>query len=306
MAKLHHLIPTRYFNTLGVHDAVLWVSSGDTILTNTVDAGGRDKYGEAVAHAPNPLTGPIYIQDAKPGDRLAVTFIRLQTNRNTGFSGANVAPSIVIPEFVSRLPKERRRAEWVFDLSEGMAHLIKPNISPTQLKIPLSPMLGCFGVAPGGGQIIASDTAGSYGGNMDYRNFTAGSTVVFPVFEEGALFFFGDGHAAQGDGEIVGTGIETSLEVEFKVDLIKGKPRLHNPRAEDNNFLMTVGNARPLEYALQIATTEMICALQEDYGFDMLGAATLLGQCVQYDIGNVFDPAFTIVCKIAKKYLNSC
>lgn len=92
-----------------------------------------------------------------------------------------------------------------------------------QLALPLAPMLGCFGVAPARGQDISTATSAMHGGNMDYRGFVAGVTVYFPLFETGALFFAGDGHAVQGDGEIVGTGIETSLDVELTFRLHKGK-----------------------------------------------------------------------------------
>ncbi|MEP7359660.1 MAG: acetamidase, partial [Anaerolineales bacterium] len=117
-----------------------------------------------------------------------------------------------------------------------------------------------------------------------------------------ALFFLGDGHAVQGDGEIVGTGVETSFDVRYNVRLLKGK-RINWPRGENTDTIFTVGNARPLDQALQHATTEMMRWLQEDYGFTGKDASLLLGQCVRYEVGNVFDPAYTMVCKLAKRYL---
>jgi acetamidase/formamidase len=134
---------------------------------------------------------------------------------------------------------------------------------------------------------------------MDYAGFVSGVTVYFPVFVPGALVFLGDGHALQGDGEITGTGIEISFDVAFTVHVHKDK-RIHWPRGENADYLFTVGNARPLDQAVQHATTEMIRWLQEDYGLDPLGAHILLGQCVEYDLGNVFDPAYTMVCKMPK------
>jgi acetamidase/formamidase len=163
-------------------------------------------------------------------------------------------------------------------------------------------MLGCFGVAPFGQQAISTATSGQNGGNMDYRGFVAGTTVYFPVFEPGALFFLGDGHAVQGDGEIAGTGVETSFDARVTVRLLKGK-RINWPRGENDDTIFTVGNARPLEQALQHATTEMVRWLQEDYGFTADDIGPLLGQCVRYEVGNVFDPAYTMVCKLAKRYL---
>jgi acetamidase/formamidase len=139
---------------------------------------------------------------------------------------------------------------------------------------------------------------------MDYKGFVAGVTVYFPVFVSGALLFMGDGHAVQGDGEIVGTGIEVSFDVQFTVRLLKGK-RIEWPRAENKNYIMTVGNARPLDQALQHATTEMIRWLQEDFGLGARAVHILLGQCIEYEVGNVFDPAYTMVCKLKKTWIPS-
>ena len=163
-------------------------------------------------------------------------------------------------------------------------------------------MLGCFGVAPPRGQAISCATSGVHGGNMDYRGFREGVKVDFPVFAEGGLFHLGDGHAIQGDGEIVGTGIEVSMDVEFSLELLKDKT-IGWPRAEDETFVMAVGNARPLDQAVQHATTELVALLHEDYGLDYPAASTLLGQCIRYDVGNVFDPAYTIVAKVEKALL---
>ena len=137
---------------------------------------------------------------------------------------------------------------------------------------------------------------------MDYRGFRQGVKVFFRVFSEGALFHIGDGHAVQGDGEIVGTGIEISFDVTFTIDLIEDR-EIYWPRAENDNYLMAVGNARPLDQALQHSTTELVEWLQVDYGLSARTAHMLLGQVVEYDVGNVYDPAYTMVCKVAKNYV---
>jgi len=139
---------------------------------------------------------------------------------------------------------------------------------------------------------------------MDYKGFISGTTVYFPIFVSGGLFFVGDGHAVQGDGEIVGTGIEVSFDVQFTVKLLKGK-KINWPRAENKEYVLTVGNARPLDQALQHATTEMMRWLQEDFGLDIRATQILLGQCVEYEVGNVFDPAYTMVCKLRKSLIPS-
>jgi amidase len=125
---------------------------------------------------------------------------------------------------------------------------------------------------------------------------------MLPVFEPGALLFLGDGHARQGDGEVLGSAIETSLDVEFSVDLIKQK-RINWPRLETQDFIMVLGSSRALNEALQHATTELMRWLMADYGFDERGASLLMGQGMEYDISNVVDPEFTVVAKMRKQYL---
>jgi amidase len=137
---------------------------------------------------------------------------------------------------------------------------------------------------------------------MDYRGFREGVTVYLPVHVEGALLHVGDGHALQGDGEIVGTGIEVSFDVELTVEVIKAK-RIGWPRAEDERFVMAVGNARPLDQAVQHATTELMLMLEQDFGLDRRASSVLLGQLVRYDVGNVYDPAYTMVAKVEKRHL---
>jgi amidase len=137
---------------------------------------------------------------------------------------------------------------------------------------------------------------------MDYNGMGAGTTLMLPVFEPGALFFLGDGHARQGDGEVVGSAIETSLDVEFSVDVIKRK-KINWPRLENGDFIMVLGSSRAINEALQHATTELLRWLMESYGFDERGASVLLGQGMEYEISNVVDPEFTIVAKMRKRYL---
>lgn len=299
---IHRFSPTVYYNAIGTYAPVLRIADGDTVQTTTADARGQDQTGEVVAGRGNPQTGPFYVEDAEPGDTLAVRFDLLRPNRRFGWTATSLAPNVVDPEFVPSLERDGSLARWEMDLDAWTATLVEPDTALGRLTLPLDPMLGCFGVAPARNQAISTATAGNHGGNMDYRGFRQGVTVYFPVFVPGALLFVGDGHAVQGDGEIVGTGIEISFDVQFTVRLLKGKS-IAWPRAEDDRYLMTVGNARPLDQALQHATTEMVRWLGEDYGLDVRAASLLLGQAVRYEVGNVFDPAYTMVCKVEKRVL---
>jgi amidase len=294
----HHFQPSHYHTTIGPHEPVLRVADGDTVITSTVDAMGKDASDKPVTPQGNPQTGPFYIEGAEPGDTLVVGLDRIFPNRPIGYTASIVAANVVDPAYARKLP-ERELFEWRIDNQSGTATLLKPETKLGRLTIPLAPMLGCFGVAPSNGQAISTATSAEHGGNMDYRGLVAGVTVYFPVFVPGALLHVGDGHAAQGDGEIVGTGIEISMEVEFTVRVIKGK-RIFWPRGENAEYIFTVGNARPLDQAVQHATTEMLRWLDEDYGLDLIDASLLLGQCIEYDLGNVFDPAYTMICKLRK------
>jgi len=297
----HLFRPTHYHTAIGSHEPVLRISDGDTVVTSTVDAGGHDFTGEVVTPGGNPQTGPFYIEGAEPGDTLAVYLDHLAPNREWGYSATVVAANVVDPWYVRELP-DGGKADWRIDLEARTATLVKPETKLGALTLPLDPMLGCFGVAPPRGQAISTATSAEHGGNMDYRGFRSGVTVYFPVFVPGALLHVGDGHAVQGDGEIVGTGIEISFDVRFTVRVLKQK-RTRWPRGENADYLFTVGNARPLDQCVQHATTEMLRWLQDDYGLDGVAASLLLGQCVEYDLGNVFDPAYTMVCKIRKSLL---
>ena len=302
----HHFNPTHYFNTLGSHPPVLHVTPGDSVITTTVDAHGYDEQRRQVTAPGNPMTGPFYVEGAEVGDTLVVQIERITPNRSYGWSGAYLATNVVEPDYIAELPwpprDKRRYAEWFVDVAAGTATLLTPQTSPGGLTLPIAPMLGCFGVAPADGEAISTATSAAHGGNMDYRGFGAGVTVFFPVLVPGALFCLGDGHAVQGAGEIVGTGIEISCEVQFTLGLQKGR-RIGWPRGETATHIFTAGNARPLDQALQHATTEMARWLQEEYGLDPMSAQMLMGMTVEYEVGNVFDPAYTMICKMEKRWL---
>lgn len=302
----HHFAPTHYYTTIGSHEPVLRIQPGDTVITTTVDARGQDVNAQQITPPGNPMTGPFYIEGAEPGDTLVVRLDKLTPNRTYGWTARMLAANVVDPSYVPSLPwpvdGPKGPAKWHVDATAWTATLVEPETKLGTLTLPLNPMVGCFGVAPAGGQAISTATSAEHGGNMDYNGFVEGVTVYFPVAAAGALFHIGDGHATQGDGEIVGTGIEISFDVQFTVDLIKGQ-RIGWPRGENEEYIFTCGNARPLDQCVQHATTEMVKWLQEGYGLDAYGANILMGQTVKYDLGNIFDPAFTMVCKMPKRWL---
>jgi acetamidase/formamidase len=279
------------------------VRPGDRVVTKTVDAGGTDWDGKAVATGPNPQTGPFYLEGAAPGDTLIVRIEKLETNRATAFSSSLLAPYTVDPaSLATRVDRNAARVTWRINKTTGMVRVDTPGIVPDGLELPLRPMLGCIGVAPARKETIATSTPGSFGGNMDYAGMTAGVTVMLPVYEPGALLFIGDAHARQGEGEVSGTGLETSMDVEFTVDLVKGKT-IGWPRLETDTHFIVLGSARPLLEALQHATSEMQRWLVADHGFSERGASTFMGQALEYEIANVVDPSFTVAAKVRKSQL---
>ena len=294
----HHLDPETFFTTIGQHPPALRARPGDTVVLQTLDAFGYDRNEMARGERPNPQSGPVWLEGAEPGDALEVRIVRLTPARQRGWTRYPLAPNVVDPERAARLP-QRETADWVVDVETGTARLADPPPALAGLSLPLDPMIGCFGVAPAGGEAIATSTSGPHGGNMDWRGFRPGATVWFPVSVPGALLFAGDGHARQGDGEISGTGIEIAMEMELRLDLRKDWP-IRWPRGvtSDGAELFTVGNARPLDQALQHATSEMLDWLECDYGLDIVAASHLMGQTVGYDIGNVYNPAYTVVCRM--------
>lgn len=296
----HRFRPTRYHNVIGTAEPCLRIADCDTVVTDTIDASGLDASERQAGARPNPMTGPFFIEGAEPGDTLAVRIDRLTPSRATGWTYSPLAFTVLDPSAIPERPASQR-VVWEIDQQAGIVRLRDPVGGLEGFTPPLQPMIGCFGVAPAGGQAFSTATSAQNGGNMDYRLFAPGTTAWFPVSVPGALFYLGDGHACQGDGEIVGTGIETSFEMEVTFRVLKRT--IIWPRGETAEDIFTVGNARPLDQALQHATTEMLCWLGEDYGLDQRAASHLMGQVVRYDVGNVFNPAYTVACRIAKHWL---
>ena len=303
-AETHRFIPQQFYNTYSfAHPPALHIKPGDRVVTKTIDAAGVDWNGKSVGSGPNPQTGPFFIDGAEPGDVLVVTVEKLETNRAMAYSGSLLSPYTVDPAAIgARTDREAKRLTWTIDKARGVAKLDQVEVQPGGIELPLRPMLGCIGVAPARKEAISTAAPGAFGGNMDYAFMGAGAKLMLPVNEPGALLFLGDGHARQGEGEVAGTGLETSLDVEFTVDVIK-KKAIGWPRLETSTHIMVLGSARPLLEAFQHATTELQRWLMSDYGFSERGAQTFMGQATEYEIANVVDPNFTVVAKIRKSTL---
>jgi acetamidase/formamidase len=277
------------------------IRPGDSVVTKTLDAAGYDEHTKKLGERPNPLTGPLFVEGAEPGDAIAVTFTRMRLNRNFGFTAYRLVLFALNPEQIEGLyPNTRPRAavlpdrenilRWDIDLARNTVKLRDPLSKVHSMQFAAKPMLGCVGVAAPGVFGPTSAISGNYGGNMDYNRINEGATVVLPVFHPGALLFIGDGHALQADGEPTGTGIETSLDVTFTVALRK-QANVNNPRVETSEYIIAVGSqpefVTSLDRSLRLATSEMLDWLVRDYKMEPWAAHLLIGYQGQYDVVTV-------------------
>jgi amidase len=303
--RTHTFEPTEFHHFFS--DAIppaLHVSPGDTVKTWSVDAGGVDPKGVTRTSGGNPLTGPFYIDGAVPGDTLAVHFNRIRLNRDTAISSPLIVNSALNAAYIEqRKPVPGYSADWKVDRAAGFASLAKPTETMKDYKIPLAPMLGCVGVAPGASERYRSGYLGSFGGNMDYNQLREGVTVYLPVFAPGALLFVGDGHAAQGAGELTGNALETSMDIEFTVELQAGGQAPLYPRMEDDGYLMASGIAGSIDEAFRQATTNLARWLERRYNLNAAEVSSVLGTSMVYEIAEVVDPQVHVVAKAPKSAL---
>lgn len=298
----HEFKPTTFYREFSASpDPVLHIWPGDTVHTTTVDAGGADERGIRRSVGGNPQTGPFYIETAWPGDTLAVHFTRIRLNRDYAISDDGIVDRAADSDMAVKLKDVGDSVRWRLDRERMVATSERPGDHLKNFTVLLRPMLGCVATAPGRGSVPTGDSGG-FGGNMDFNEIIEGVTVYLPVNRPGALLFVGDGHAAQGDGELNGNALETSMEVEFTVSLIRNK-RFSAPRVESESQIMTVGLGGSLEDALRSAITGMSQWLEQDYGLTPSEIAQVLGTSVQLNIAEVADRNAGIVAKLSKQRL---
>lgn len=294
--------PTTGVPTFAVREPVLRIAPGTTVETRTFSKPGDYYEGGAWPGE----VGPFHIEGAMPGDTLVVRILRLRPNRDTAMS--RYAPggiSGVAGDSRTRMlndPLPARTFLWKIDREKMTGTLDLPNSASKSITVPLSPMLGRVAVAPAGQEEFGGLWPGDFGGNLDASDVREGATVYLPVFHPGALFYFGDGHALQGDGEIVGSGLETTMDVTLQFDVIKGR-RIRWPRIENDDYIMVAGSVRPLIDAMRIAYVELIEWLIADYGFEKMEALQIASQLGVVRVANIVDPNYTVVAKFPKAHL---
>jgi amidase len=271
------------FSYSAAHAPAVRVAPGETLLVETKNAFGDQTFspGETLENlsleGADPLTGPIYVEGAEPGDSLSVHIHHIETV-GPGMQG-------VIPDFGI--------LEWRKDVP---LHFFEPLNGEIEwlrgIRFALRPSLGAIGVAPRE-ESIPSIWPGDHGGNMDTKYVCAGSTVYFPVFHPGALLVMGDCHQIQGDGELCGVAPETDAEVTVTLDVVKGKT-IRRPRIMTDTRFMTIASAKTLEESVKIAVRDMIDLLVEEKGLSQDEAYLLITVKADVEICQVVDPLMTV------------
>jgi amidase len=301
----HKFKPTAGVQTFAVRPPILTIKPGDTVETETFSRAG-DYYDPDKAGPWPGEVGPFAIEGAAAGDTLVVRILKLAPNRDIAISNhTGTGISGVSGDSRTRMlndPLPARRFVWRLDRQRSIGRLEMPNSASKSIELPLRPMLGRVAVAPAGEEAWGGLWPGDFGGNLDASDVAQGATIHLPVFHPGALFYFGDFHALQGDGEIIGSGLESTADVTFQFDLIKGR-RIRWPRIENDEHIMVAGSVRPLIDALRIAYVELIEWLVADYGFDKLDAFQIASQAGVVRVANVVDPNYTVIAKFPKKLL---
>ncbi len=309
------IVATTYFRTFShSHPVLKRIRPGEVVVTKTIDSAGLDEKDEKRSEPFNPLTGPFFVEGAEPGDALVVRLKKVRLNRDWGWSAYRLGLFSLTPEVVEHVyPNDvhpdlviKGRSTivpWDIDRKANTVRLRTPKSQVHPLEFPARPMLGCIGVAPAGDFAPTSGPSGPYGGNLDYNKIGEGATVSFPIYHPGGLLFLGDGHALQADGEPTGTGIETSMDVEFVVEL-KKKANLTGPRVETSDEIISIGSqpefASALDNGLKIATSDMAGWLAKDYGMEPWAAHLLIGYQGTYDVVTV---AGSMALRLAKDRL---
>ncbi len=288
-------------------EAIERVNPGDRVTIHTNDAfesriqSESDVASTALATAKflNPQTGPLYVEGAEPGDTLAVRIESIEPTRD--FAVSTLVPyfgGLTSTAMTRTLQEPLPEKTWVWKLDGE--RLTNDDVGVT---LDWQPFMGTLAVAPDL-EAISALAPGPFGGNMDVPDVCPGNTVYLPVWNEGALFYTGDCHARQGQGELCGVALEITSKVTVVFDVIKDKA-IEWPRIESSDKIMVVGSARPMEDAARIANTELILWLEEEHGFDRLDAYQLLTQAGGLYVGNMVDTTYSLVASIDKKYLPS-
>ncbi len=297
--------------TFGGRLPVAHVRSGDVIEVYTEDCfnglvRGPEDLPSLVCEMPylNPVSGPFFVEDAEPGDTLAVHLASIVPARDWGVSATfpYFGALTSTPHTATLQPPLEERV-WVYDIDRAAGVVrYRATASEHTVDLPLDPMIGTIGVAPGGMQARSTIVPDIHGGNLDTPELRAGTTLYLGVNVHGAMLALGDGHARQGHGEACGAGVEIATVTTLAVEVIKGVDTAW-PRLETDTAIISVGCARPLEDAYRMAHQDLVSWTVHLAGLQMLDAYQLVSQAGRAPIGNVCDPNYTVLAAVDKALL---
>lgn len=231
----------------------------------------------------HPLTGPVAVEGAEPGDILAVTLLDIEVD-DWGWGA-------IVPGFGFLADRFTEPVYKGFDIPPGATEIAFND----RISIPLAPFPGVMGVAPATDSMLSTIPPRANGGNMDNRHMIEGTTIYFPVFVEGANFSIGDTHAAQGDGEVSGTAIEAGMRIRYRIEVIEGARPIEEPQYESDDFYAVTAFATTLDEAAVKATTYMIDYLVAEHDLTPEEAYMLCSFAGDLKISEVVDVPHVLV-----------
>jgi acetamidase/formamidase len=302
MAQTHYFPNDRiHFQWDTSNEPVIEIESGDTVIVETRDVSdnqiGPDSTTETVAgldwERVYPLAGPIAVRGAEPGDTLAIEILDIHT-RGWGWTA-------ILPGGFGLLPDDFPDAYLrVFEFLDGDWIPFADNV-----RIPVTPFFGTMGVCPEGASAVPVMPPGRFGGNMDTRQLTKGTTLFLPVQVSGALFSCGDAHAAQGDGEVCVTGVESPMYAALRFTVQKGRslpsaqyqvpPGSLTSKVDLGGWYGTTGVGPDLFVCAQDAVRAMVTHINENHGLSREDAYLLSSLCVDLKISEIVDAGQYIV-----------
>lgn len=308
-------LSSRFHYSFGAHVPTMKVMSGASLRVicpdcDNVMADGSiltQEQRQVVAHDTvqgNPLAGPIYIEGAEPGDTLAVTIDSVELDRNSGITllapNHGVVPGdMLIQKRDGELQDTsgntlvpRHMYRWHIDTKAGTA-TVTNTLGGQQVSVPLNPFVGCIGVCPGEGLSVSSLNSGAFGGNLDLPLIRPGATVFLPVNCDGALLMMGDIHAAQGHGEIIGGGIETSGKIGCTVKVIK-RFSLAGCGVCDDQVISAISSHDELRVSIQRACADLVDWLTRTGEMDRFDLYNLVSQMVTFTVGNLNEKPYPV------------
>ncbi len=271
--------------------AVVTVPSGAVVEVKTMEASdGQFEVGSTVDDVMNvsfdpihPLTGPVAVEGAEPGDVLAVTLLDIEVD-DWGWAA-------IVPGFGFLADRFTDPVYKGFEIPPGATEIAFND----RISIPLAPFPGVMGVAPPTDSMLSTIPPRANGGNMDNRHMVVGTTVYFPVFVEGANFSIGDTHAAQGDGEVSGTAIEAGMRIRYRIEVVDGARPIQEPQYESDDFYAVTAFATTLDEAAVKATEYMIDYLVAEHGLTEEEAYMLCSLAGDLKISEVVDVPHVLV-----------